>query len=96
MRPSLPLFLLVPHGADSSPMSETLTLTFPLGLRPDITIKAARVPVVGEFVVLGEERWAVGLVEWHTGANQFATRPVLHMRPSWGLREALRELDGHR
>lgn len=67
-------------------------VTFPHHLRPDLPLRADRIPVAGESLLLDGEHWIVNGVEWATRDDRFTVHPTLRMRPSWGLEAELRAL----
>lgn len=67
-------------------------VTFPHDLRPDLPLRADRIPVAGETLLLDGEPWIVNSVEWATRDDKFTVHPTLCMRPSWGLDADLRAL----
>lgn len=70
----------------------TFLVTFPHDLRPDLPLRAERVPVPNEVLVLDGERWVVDTVEWTPGDDRFVVHPTVVVRPSVGLRADLRSL----
>ena len=71
----------------------SFTLAFAHELRTSMPLRAPRVPVVGEVLVLGTERWRVETVEWVQDDDMASLRPHLNLTPTWGLRLDLMELD---